>query len=145
MPSASGYLLDTNILLHLLRGKQLGQKIDQQFSLRSAIANCVISVVTAGEMESLARKFAWGENKMTELKKLLDSLPWIDINSSALIEAYGRIDHFTEVSGRPMGKNDVWIAATAHVTQLTLLRTDKDFEHLAGQFLNRIWIDPTLE
>ena len=71
MPSASGYLLDTNILLHLLRGKELGQSIDQRFSLRSTIANCIIPVVTVGEMESLARKFKWGQDKITELKKNL--------------------------------------------------------------------------
>jgi tRNA(fMet)-specific endonuclease VapC len=144
MPSASGYLLDTNILLHLLRGKELGQRIDQQYGLRSTIANCIISVVTVGEMESLARKFKWGQDKTAELKKLVDAVPWVDINDAALIAAYGTIDDFSDTSGRPMGKNDVWIAATAHVTQITLLTADKDFDHLQGKFLNRIWIDPTI-
>jgi predicted nucleic acid-binding protein len=145
MPSASGYLLDTNILLYLLRRKEQGEQIDQRFGLRSIIANCIISVVTVGEMESLARKFTWGPDKIADLKTLLDAVPWVDINDSAIIDAYGRIDHFSESSGRPMGKNDVWIAATAHVTQITLLTTDNDFDHLQGQFLNRIWIDPNFK
>ena len=35
-----------------------------------------------------------------------------------------------------MSKNDLWIAATAHVSQAALLSTDKDFAHL-----DKIWFD----
>jgi len=44
-----------------------------------------------------------------------------------------------------MGKNDLWIAATAHVTGATLLTTDKDFDHLDPQFLVRVWINPAID
>ena len=44
--------------------------------------------------------------------------------------------------GVPMGKNDVWIAATAHVTGARLLTTDRDFDHLDPTFLGRDWVDP---
>ena len=43
-----------------------------------------------------------------------------------------------------MGKNDIWIAATASVLDATLLTTDKDFDHLNNEFLNVIWLDPAL-
>ncbi len=43
--------------------------------------------------------------------------------------------------GRPMGKNDLWIAATAKVSGLTLLTTDADFDHLHPAHLNRIRVD----
>ena len=33
-----------------------------------------------------------------------------------------------------MGKNDVWIAATAHVNGAILLTTDNDFDHLTPLF-----------
>lgn len=33
-----------------------------------------------------------------------------------------------------MGKNDLWIAATAHVTQSILITTDLDFNHLHKTF-----------
>jgi len=42
-----------------------------------------------------------------------------------------------------MGKNDLWIAATAHVVDATILTTDKDFDHLASEFLKCQRIDPT--
>ena len=40
-----------------------------------------------------------------------------------------------------MGKNDLWIAATASVLKANLLVIDHDFDHLDGVFLNRIYID----
>jgi hypothetical protein len=41
-----------------------------------------------------------------------------------------------EMSARIMGKNDLWIAATAFVTKSTLLTTDDDFDHLDPQFID---------
>jgi len=35
-----------------------------------------------------------------------------------------------------MGKNDLWIAATASVLGIKLLTTDSDFEHLRGLYIN---------
>lgn len=140
--AAAGYLLDTKILLHLLRGNPLGRHIDQQFALRSSLATCVISVVTVGEMYSLARTLTWGPARVLSLKSLLDEVPWIDISDPAILDTYGQIDHFSARHGRPMGKNDLWIAATAHATNMTLLTTDKDFDHLDPAFITRVWIDP---
>lgn len=34
-----------------------------------------------------------------------------------------------------MGKNDLWIAATASILGAKLLTTDNDFEHLNGKYL----------
>ena len=42
-----------------------------------------------------------------------------------------------------MGKNDIWLAAIAHVYKLTLLTTDKDFVHLAGSLIDLEYIDLT--
>lgn len=40
-----------------------------------------------------------------------------------------------------MGKNDLWIAAAAHVTGATLLTTDADFDHLRDRFVTLERID----
>jgi len=34
-----------------------------------------------------------------------------------------------------MGKNDLWIAATAYTLNATLVTTDTDFDHLDGEFI----------
>lgn len=141
MASSTGYLLDTNILVHLIRGKTVGQTIDARFGLRGSLNRCIISVVTVGEMYSLARKWAWGPNKTTELQRLLGQLVWVDINHPDILNAYGELDDASNRAGRSMGKNDVWIAATTKVAGMTLLTTDGDFDHLNPTHLTRIRID----
>ena len=61
------------------------------------------------------------------------------INKYAEIDAYSQGKHPTielPTSARNMGKNDLWIAATASVLDATLLTMDKDFDHLNEVFLN---------
>jgi tRNA(fMet)-specific endonuclease VapC len=41
-------------------------------------------------------------------------------------------------SARNMGKNDLWIAATASVLDIPLMTTDNDFAHLDPVFLKLI-------
>jgi predicted nucleic acid-binding protein len=94
-----------------------------------------------GEMFALARKFGWGAQKITELNKLLMQVVWVDINHNDILAAYGELDDLSSRAGRSMGKNDVWIAATAKVTGSTLLTTDGDFDHLHPAQLTRIRID----
>jgi predicted nucleic acid-binding protein len=63
------------------------------------------------------------------------------INFEEVIKKYAQIDAYSQgklkksrgnFSSRNMGKNDIWIAATASVFDLKLVTTDKDFEHLEG-------------
>ncbi|MET3125260.1 putative nucleic acid-binding protein [Arcicella rosea] len=41
-----------------------------------------------------------------------------------------------------MGKNDLWIAATASLLNLTLVTTDSDFDHLNNYFLQLYKLEP---
>lgn len=142
MSTSLGYMLDTNVLVHLLRGKDLGQAIDRRYGLTSTLSRSVISVVTVGEMLSLASKFCWGKPKRAALQEMLEDIVWIDINRIDILEAYGKIDSYSQSHGKKMGKNDVWIAATASVSKTTLLTTDKDFDHLVPTYLQLNRIDP---
>jgi predicted nucleic acid-binding protein len=141
MASSTGHLLDTNILVYLLRWNAAGQTIDAHFGLRGALNRCVISIVTVGEMYSLVRQWAWGPKKTTELRRLLGQVVTVDVNHPAILEAYGELDDASNRAGRSMGKNDVWIAATAKAAGATLLTTDGDFCHLCPIHLTRIRID----
>lgn len=147
------YLLDTNVLLALLRAGTLGEYIDATYQPRQAKFRPLVSVVSVGEILSLARQFGWGAKKVADISKLLDNLVVEDINFPEILAAYAEIDHASRVGGRKMGKNDVWIAATARVTGATLLKTDPDFDHLiAGRApsgatmptISGVWIDPKL-
>ncbi len=145
MPTTIGYLLDTNIVIRLIRNDALGQQIDAKYNLRATLASSMVCVVTVGELLAFARKIGWGQKKLDALQKMLDELVCLDINREEIIAAYSEIDHFSEKVVKPacpMGQNDMWIAATAKATGATLLTTDKDFNHLDGTHISRIWIDP---
>jgi hypothetical protein len=55
--AAALYLLDTNILLALIRNGPLGQYIDATYALRNQASKPLIIAVTKGEIRSLARQF----------------------------------------------------------------------------------------
>ena len=74
----------------------------------------------------------------------------MDINIDDIIYHYAEIDAFSQgkhptlllgMSARSMGKNDLWIAATASVFSLTLITTDMDFNHLHDVFIDLQSID----
>ncbi len=74
----------------------------------------------------------------------------IDINAEDILNRYAEIDAFSQgrldskksnFTARNMGKNDLWIAATASVLDATLLTTDNDFDHLQNEFLQVAKID----
>jgi tRNA(fMet)-specific endonuclease VapC len=102
----------------------------------------LLSVVVAGELRSLAYQFQWGKAKLDKASFLLNYFQRISIDDPDIIEAYAVLDAYSESVGRKMGKNDLWIAATAKVMVATILTTDKDFDHLSPDFVTRIWVDP---
>jgi tRNA(fMet)-specific endonuclease VapC len=147
------FVLDTNVVLAALKDHAVWRKAFADHSLGAEDALVMISVVTEAELRSLAEQNGWGTAKKEKLEKLLRRYVIIDIshNDNALVEAYSRIDAFSQgklvgftlgLSSRNMGKNDLWIAATASITKAKLLTTDADFDHLKGSFLQLDRIKP---
>ena len=140
------YVLDTNILLHYMRESEVSVRIDAQYNpLDSTLHDAILSVVSVGEIKAIAKINHWGTRKLEKLDLLLDELLITDINSEDLIERYAEIDAFSHgklterplgMSARNMGKNDLWIAATASILEASLLTTDFDFNHLHDEFLD---------
>ena len=115
MIAVLAYLLDTNIVLALMRSNALGKSIEATYGLQASLNRSLISVVTVGEM-LLPRSPVRLGRASSALEAMLRQLVWIDINDSQILDAYGEIDHASRALGRKMGKNDVWIAATARVS-----------------------------
>ena len=139
------YLLDTNILVTYVRDNAITRRLEGQLNLLNGKNRLVISVISIGEIKSIAKRNNWGEKKVTKLVRILQNFLIADINTDAIIEEYAEIDAFSQgklentivnFSARNMGKNDLWIAATASVLKLQLLTTDQDFNHLANKYLN---------
>jgi len=139
------YLLDTGVLLALIRGNDLGRHIDQTFGLSSAKLRPLVSVVTHGEIWVLARRNSWGQDKRTSIETMLNNLVCVDINHPKVIEAYVEIDLFScehPPGSITMGKNDLWIAASARAACAYLLTCDNDFKHLFGKLVDGEYIKP---
>lgn len=111
-----------------------------------------VSVVSFGEIEAIVRRTGIGERKHRKFNDFLNAKPIIKVNIDRrdIFDKYGIIDAYSQgkilhdeprFSSRNMGKNDLWIAATASVFGLTLVTTDKDFHHLAGRYIDLVYVD----
>jgi len=139
------YLLDTNILIHALRNDSFWNDIIVEYKL-SETQN-YISVVSLGELYALSLRNNWGIPRIAKLQTLKEHFGIVDINVEAILYRYAQIDAFSQGklkdqplnnSPRNMGKNDLWIAATASVFNLELMTLDQDFNHLNVAFLELI-------
>jgi tRNA(fMet)-specific endonuclease VapC len=138
------YLLDTSVILPLVRGNTLGRHIDQRFGLGSATQRPFVSVVSLGEVRVLAKRNDWGDAKLRALSNALDNLVVVDINHPSVLDAYVELDLVSQChsdGARNMGKNDLWIAACAKAAGATLLTTDNDFSHLIPEHVDGEVID----
>lgn len=147
-PPSVRYLLDTNILVHYARGNALARHLEEQFQFQTTTTSPLICEVSVGEVYAFALHMGWAEKKVKQLKRLLDLCVVVPLNFEGVYRAYADIDYFSQKPGpghssRNMGKNDLWIAAAAHVTGTTLLSTDRDFEHLSPRWIELIYVDPT--
>ena len=145
------YLLDTNILLIYIRDEATRGHIERFYNPFSAQNNPIISVVTVGEIKSIARQNQWGEKKMNLLVDILNDLIVADIHSEDVIEMYAEIDAYSQgkLKGKPlpttsrnMGKNDLWIAASAVELDAELITFDRHFLRIEDEAL-KIWSELT--
>ncbi len=145
------FLLDTNILIAYFREPNLTQVfVDNNFQPLDFPNEAIISIVSVGEVKAIAIKNDWGKRKIERIEKVLNQVIIADINTEETVNRYAEIDAFSQgrldskksnFSARNMGKNDIWIAATASVLDATLLTTDNDFDHLDKEFLTVAKID----
>jgi len=143
------YLWDTNILLHKLRNTSSYQYWNHQYSFFSRENAIYLSIINIGEIESLSFQLNWGNSRRFILQEMINKTTILNIYEET-IQAYARIDAFSQNklsgnllnnSARNMGKNDIWLAATAQVGNLTFVTTDNDFDHLDQTFINLLKLE----
>jgi tRNA(fMet)-specific endonuclease VapC len=122
--------LDTSIVIHLIRGNDIAERVNAQFHIRRRADRPLISTVTIGECLSIVRQFRWGTAKSLALESLLQEFVVVGIDSRPVLERYGEFHSWTRSIGRTLGNNDLWIAATAAATGAHLITTDTDFDPL---------------
>jgi tRNA(fMet)-specific endonuclease VapC len=143
------YILDTNILIYLIRENAVVRAELMNRRIFESENTVSISIASFGEILSFALQNNWGERKKNNLDSLLENLRPIPIIKRELLDAYAEIDTYSKGklaesplskghTARKMGKNDLWIAATTHLMQATLITNDNDFDHLEGVYFSII-------
>ena len=136
-------LFDTNIILWIARDTT-GYKIIEAMNPQDKIV--YVSFVNIAEAQSIVFQNNWGFSKIRRMEAFLENVRIIEV-SDVLMNSYIGIDSFSQrnhrnfdsydfKTPRNMGKNDLWIADTASLLNLTLVTTDSDFDHLSDNFLD---------
>jgi toxin FitB len=131
------FLLDTNVISEFQRGAKANEGV-KQWEERTQRADMFISPVTIAELE-----FGWRRLLPTDQAKAASLKQWMQIMVG---QFSGRILPIDEQTGQAFGRlklgrtrpiNDLWIAATAAVHNLTVVsRNIKDFEDCSVDLLN---------
>jgi len=123
------YLLDTNILVYLAHRRP--ERVAARFA-RLRPGEVAMSCITYGELRYGAEKSARREAALATLGRLAERIAVLPLDSAASAQ-YGRIRKEVEAAGKPLGNNDLWIAAHSLAARLTLVtNNEREFARVAG-------------
>jgi tRNA(fMet)-specific endonuclease VapC len=129
MASDFRYLLDTNICIYIRKKKP--ERVSERFH-RVGSGEVAISVITYGELLYGANKSAQRARSVATVQEFVSIVPPLPLPENAA-EAYGLIRAELEGRGEMVGPNDLWIAAHALASGLTLVTNDeREFRRVRG-------------
>jgi tRNA(fMet)-specific endonuclease VapC len=117
------YLLDTDLLIFLIRGLKAPHRRQHRQQASVVLERCRrvqtdgdsvgLSAVTVSELEFGARKSDEYEQEMAAVRKILAPFEIHDYDAVLCPPQYGRVRHELEAKGRSIGAMDLLIAAHA--------------------------------
>jgi tRNA(fMet)-specific endonuclease VapC len=90
------FLFDTNILLFYIRENNKASVIDSTYNPFGDGNTPILSVVSVGEIKSIALRNGWGKKKLDQLKELMSLFVITDINADDVLDMYAEIDAFSQ-------------------------------------------------
>ena len=131
------YLLDTNICIYIAKGPRLAVRAHfDQLTLH----DLAMSTITLGELRFGAEKSQARERALTTIEQLMQVIPACSLPLTAG-EHYGQIRATLQKQGRPIGNNDLWLAAHARAEGWILVSNNiREFERVPGLQLEN-WVD----
>lgn len=123
------YMLDTNTCIYAVSGRHpaVARRLD-----RLAPGAAIISVIVHGELMFGAAKSSRPQDARARLEALYEVADVADLPVDAG-DHYGTIRADLERAGRPIGNNDLWIAAHARAGALTLVtNNEREFKRVKG-------------
>ena len=123
------YLLDTNICIYIQRQKP--EEVLARFQ-KLKPGDAAISVITWGELLYGAEKSQQRKKALQLLEEFKTLVPVLPIPEDAG-KTYGAIRASLESQGKPIGNNDLWIAAHAKAATLTIAtNNEQEFQRVQG-------------
>ena len=133
---SQGYLLDTNICIYIT--KHHPPEVRARFAQHRA-AEVGMSVVTFGELMYGAEKSQARDKALKVLDQLRSSIQVLEMPVVAG-QHYGQIRARLEKMGKPIGNNDLWIAAHALSEDRVLVTNNtQEFSRVEGLQLEN-WV-----
>ncbi|OGQ99958.1 MAG: plasmid maintenance protein [Deltaproteobacteria bacterium RIFOXYD12_FULL_50_9] len=131
------YLLDTNICIYI--AKRRPPEVLRHFE-RLQVGDVAMSIITYGELHFGAEKSQYSVEAHNKLVKLAEFIPILPMPVKAA-GYYGRIRALLERTGKPIGANDLWIAAHAMAENLILVSNNTgEFSRIPDILLEN-WAD----
>jgi len=142
------YLLDTDSLIHLVRGLRIAdpKSASQKQRVRSAqkiFSHCRdtdqkgdiigLSAITVAELEYGARRSDNYEGEISAIRKIITPFAIFDFDAVECTRRYGQIRSELEREGAPIGSMDMLIAAQAMALAATLVSCNtREFARIPG-------------
>ena len=127
----NGKLIDTNVIIRFLKGET------ELFSLFDDMENLYVSSISVGELmygAELSKRSDFNrDNYFCFCEQMKVLYPDLEIAKS-----YGIIKTSLKAKGKPIPENDIWIAATCHAADLTLITADRDFDFVDEIFIEKM-------
>jgi len=129
----SGYLLDTDVLIAFLRGKNTNLKQRMNDLFRQDIP-VYMSIISLGELYIGAFKSDNTPKNLSLVNSLKERLDLLELHEDTMM-LYGEIEAVLEKSGQMIGDFDVLIASTAIGNDLTLVSgNERHFKRIVTLF-----------
>ena len=125
------YMLDTNILIYLMKNRPAS--VAERVNRIGADDQLCMSFFTYAELLKGAQRSARKERVLRNLNELIRQIPVLYAVDQRLCGHYAR--HFTKwkVAGTPIGANDLWIACHALAEDAVLVtHNTREFRRVNG-------------
>jgi tRNA(fMet)-specific endonuclease VapC len=131
------YLLDTNTFIYLRRRRP--EQVVKRFKALIP-GEAVLSIITYGELLYGAEKSTDRIVSLERIHNLTNLMPVLTLPDRAA-EIYGAIRAELESKGQPIGNSDLWIAAHAVASNLTLItNNEREFRRVHGLAIQN-WVN----
>ena len=125
------YMLDTNILIYLLKNKP--PFIIEKVNDLPSEAELWMSFFTYAELLKGAERSTKRSKVMQSLDLLTRQIPVVFNVNKKLCESYGVHFNKLKIAGTPIGANDLWIACHALAESMTLVtHNTREFDRVDG-------------